>query len=71
MRKMKTFLIYIFAILSLLGFVACSDHEDEKERPMDTLAPVSLTLSVPTDKNGTTRLGDPGEDSNDKIDWTV
>lgn len=66
---MKTFSIYIFAIISLIGFVACSDHEDEKERPMDTLAPVSLTLSVPTDKNGTTRLGDPGEDSNDKIDW--
>ena len=66
---MKTFSIYIFAILSLIGFVACSDHEDEKERPMDTLAPVSLTLSVPTDKNGTTRLGDPGEDSNDKVDW--
>lgn len=66
---MKTFSTYIFAILSLIGFVACSDHEDEKERPMDTLAPVSLTLSVPTDKNGTTRLGDPGEDSNDKIDW--
>ena len=66
---MKTFSIYIFAILSLIGFVACSNHEDEKERPMDTLAPVSLTLSVPTDKNGTTRLGDPGEDSNDKVDW--
>ena len=60
---------YIFAILSLIMLAGCSESEKNEVRPMDTLAPISLTLSVPTDKNGTTRLGDPGEDSNDKVDW--
>ena len=60
---------YIFAILSLIMLAGCSESEKNEVRPMDTLAPVSLTLSVPTDKNGRTRLGDPGEDSNDKVDW--
>lgn len=35
---------------------------------MDTLAPISLTLSVPADKTET-RIGDPGEDTNDMVDW--
>ena len=57
---------YIFAILSLIMLAGCS--EKDEVRPMDTLAPISLTLSVPADKTET-RIGDPGEDTNDKVDW--
>lgn len=60
---------YILAIISLIMLAGCSGSEQSEERPKDTLAPISLTLSVPTDKNGSTRIGDPGEDSNDKVDW--
>lgn len=42
--------------------------EKDEVRPMDTLAPISLTLSVPADKTNT-RIGDPGTDTNDKVDW--
>ena len=42
--------------------------EKDEVRPMDTLAPISLTLSVPADKTNT-RVGDPGADTNDKEDW--
>lgn len=59
---------YIFAILSLIMLAGCSDSEKNEVRPMDTLAPISLTLSVPDDKTKT-RIGDPGEDTNDKVDW--
>ena len=38
---------YIFAILSLIMLAGCS--EKDEVRPMDTLAPISLTLSVPDD----------------------
>ena len=57
---------YIFAILSLIMLAGCS--EKDEVRPMDTLAPISLTLSVPNDKTNT-RVGDPGADTNDKVDW--
>lgn len=57
---------YIFAILSLIMLAGCS--EKDEVRPMDTLAPISLTLSVPADKTST-RIGDPGADTNDKVDW--
>lgn len=57
---------YIFAILSLIMLAGCS--EKDEVRPMDTLAPISLTLSVPADKTNT-RVGDPGADTNDKEDW--
>ena len=57
---------YIFAILSLIMLAGCS--EKDEVRPMDTLAPISLTLSVPADKTNT-RIGDPGADTNDKVDW--
>ena len=57
---------YIFAILSLIMLAGCS--EKDEMRPMDTLAPISLTLSVPADKTNT-RIGDPGTDTNDKVDW--
>lgn len=57
---------YIFAILSLIILAGCS--EKDEVRPMDTLAPISLTLSVPVDKTNT-RVGDPGADTNDKVDW--
>ena len=57
---------YIFAILSLIMLAGCS--EKDEVRPMDTLAPISLTLSVPADKTNT-RVGDPGADTNDKVDW--
>lgn len=57
---------YIFAILSLIILAGCS--EKDEVRPMDTLAPISLTLSVPADKTNT-RVGDPGADTNDKVDW--
>ena len=57
---------YIFAILSLIMLAGCS--EKGEVRPMDTLAPISLTLSVPADKTNT-RVGDPGADTNDKVDW--
>ena len=57
---------YIFAILSLIMLAGCS--EKDEARPMDTLAPISLTLSVPADKTNT-RVGDPGTDTNDKVDW--
>ena len=57
---------YIFAILSLIMLAGCS--EKDEVRPMDTLAPISLTLSVPDDKTNT-RVGDPGTDTNDKVDW--
>ena len=57
---------YIFAILSLIMLAGCS--EKDEVRPMDTLAPISLTLSVPDDKTET-RIGDPGEDTNDMVDW--
>ena len=46
----------------------CSESEKDEVRPMDTLAPISLTLSVPADKTNT-RVGDPGADTNDKEDW--
>lgn len=59
---------YIFAILSLIMLAGCSESEKDEVRPMDTLAPISLTLSVPDDKTET-RIGDPGEDTNDMVDW--
>lgn len=59
---------YIFAILSLIMLAGCSESEKDEVRPMDTLAPISLTLSVPNDKSKT-RVGDPGEDTNDMVDW--
>ena len=59
---------YIFAILSLIMLAGCSESEKNEVRPMDTLAPISLTLSVPDDKTET-RIGDPGEDTNDTVDW--
>lgn len=59
---------YIFAILSLIMLAGCSESEKNEVRPMDTLAPISLTLSVPDDKTKT-RIGDPGEDTNDMVDW--
>ena len=59
---------YIFAILSLIMLAGCSGSEQSEERPKDTLAPISLTLSVPADKTNT-RVGDPGEDTNDEVDW--
>ena len=59
---------YIFAILSLIMLAGCSGSEQGEERPKDTLVPISLTLSVPNDKSST-RVGDPGEDTNDKVDW--
>lgn len=57
---------YIFAILSLIMLAGCS--EKDEVRPMDTLAPISLTLSVPADKTNT-RIGDPGTDTNNQVDW--
>lgn len=59
---------YILAIISLIMLAGCSGSEQSEERPKDTLAPISLTLSVPADKTNT-RVGDPGEDTNDKVDW--
>lgn len=59
---------YIFAILSLIMLAGCSGSEQSEERPKDTLAPISLTLSMPNDKTKT-RIGDPGGDTNDKVDW--
>lgn len=59
---------YIFAILSLIMLAGCSESEKNEVRPMDTLAPISLTLSVPDDKTNT-RIGDPGADTNDMVDW--
>lgn len=59
---------YIFTILSLIMLTGCSESEKNEVRPMDTLAPISLTLSVPADKTNT-RVGDPGTDTNDKEDW--
>lgn len=59
---------YIFAILSLIMLAGCSGSEQSEERPKDTLAPISLTLSLPNEKTKT-RVGDPGEDTNDKVDW--
>ena len=59
---------YIFAILSLIMLAGCSESEQSEERPKDTLVPISLTLSVPNDKSST-RVGDPGADTNDKVDW--
>lgn len=59
---------YIFAILSLIMLAGCSGSEQSEERPKDTLAPISLTLSVPNDKSST-RVGDPGEDTHDMEDW--
>ncbi|WP_308279468.1 hypothetical protein, partial [Prevotella sp.] len=54
--------------LSLIMLAGCSESEKDEVRPMDTLAPISLTLSVPADKTST-RIGDPGEDTNDMVDW--
>lgn len=59
---------YILAIISLIMLAGCSESEQGEERPKDTLAPISLTLSVPNDKSNT-RVGDPGADTNDKVDW--
>ena len=59
---------YIFVILSLIMLAGCSESEKNEVRPMDTLAPISLTLSVPDDKTETP-IGDPGEDTNDMVDW--
>ena len=55
-------------ILSLIMLAGCSESEKDEVRPMDTLAPISLTLSVPVDKTNT-RVGDPGTDTNDMVDW--
>lgn len=65
---MNHFTKYIFAILSLIMLTGCSESEKNEVRPMDTLAPISLTLSVPDDKTET-RIGDPGENTNDMVDW--
>ena len=59
---------YIFTVLSLIMLAGCSGSEQGEERPKDTLVPISLTLSVPNDKSST-RVGDPGADTNDKVDW--
>ena len=59
---------YIFAILSLIMLAGCSGSEQGEERPKDTLVPISLTLSVPNDKSNT-RVGDPGKDTHDEVDW--
>lgn len=59
---------YIFAIISLIMLAGCSGSEQSEERPKDTLAPISITLSVPNDKSST-RVGDPGEDTHDMEDW--
>ena len=59
---------YIFAILSLIMLAGCSGSEQSEERPKDTLVPISLTLSVPDDKTNT-RVGDPGADTHDEVDW--
>lgn len=59
---------YIFAILSLIMLAGCSESEQSEERLKDTLAPISITLSVPNDKSST-RVGDPGEDTHDMEDW--
>lgn len=59
---------YILAIISLIMLAGCSGSEQSEERPKDTLAPISLTLSVPNDKSST-RVGDPGEDAHDEVDW--
>lgn len=59
---------YIFAIISLVMLAGCSGSEQSEERPKDTLAPISLTLSVPDDKTKT-RVGDPGKDTHDEVDW--
>ena len=59
---------YIFAILSLIMLAECSGSEQSEERPKDTLALISITLSVPNDKSST-RVGDPGEDTHDMEDW--
>lgn len=59
---------YIFTILSLIMLAGCSESEKSEERPKDTLVPISLTLSVPNDKSST-RVGDPGKDTHDEVDW--
>lgn len=59
---------YILAIISLIMLAGCSESEQGEERPKDTLVPISLTLSVPNDKSKT-RVGDPGEDTHDEVDW--
>lgn len=59
---------YILAIISLIMLAGCSESEQSEERPKDTLAPISLTLSVPDDKTET-RVGDPGKDTHDEVDW--
>ena len=59
---------YIFVILSLIMLAGCSESEKDEVMPMDTLAPISLTLSVPADKTNT-RVGDPGADTKDQVDW--
>lgn len=59
---------YILAIISLIMLTGCSESEQSEERPKDTLAPISLTLSVPNDKTET-RVGDPGKDTHDEVDW--
>lgn len=59
---------YIFAILSLIMLAGCSESEQSEERPKDTLAPISLTLSVPDNKTET-RVGDPGKGTHDEVDW--
>lgn len=59
---------YIFVILSLIMLAGCSESEQSEERPKDTLVPISLTLSVPNDKSST-RIGDPGKDTHDEVDW--
>ena len=45
---------YIFAILSLIMLAGCSGSEQNEEKPKDTLS---------------TRVGDPGEDTHDEVDW--
>ena len=62
-------------LMAVVLLAACSSNSDSPEVPTDITKlgePISLTISIPTgDKtsNARTRVGDPGESTQEGIDW--
>lgn len=75
----KIFERTIAKMLTMLAFVillaACSSSSDSPEQPIDYSKlgePVYMTISVPTNNdsdNAKSRVGDPGESTQEGIDW--
>ena len=71
-HRYKWVAMMLMAVVLLAG---CSSSSDGPEVPTDITKlgePISLTISIPTEnrvKNARTRVGDPGEPTQDEQDW--